>query len=398
LCFARNAERIKALVGEVIKRTGLPSLTKSSMQESVLKFPAGAVAFDLADGIYQPSRRDSYELLDTVRVENSVNRESFRLRGKMIWGQKYLVDELKSGTKIRIKTDGFVPYVDKSEDGALRPAKLIPSERVGDVLAANAEIRALFDEDVFTYPKPTSLIDYLLGFRPEHGVVLDFYAGSGTTGHAVAARSAADKVKRRYILVQLPEPLDPQNADHSAGIRMCDSLKRPRNIAELTKERLRRASKMIAEAQSLNQADTGFRVFRLDLSSFAEWSGFGADGVAAIERSVNNLRPDRTDDDLLCELLLRRGLDLCVPIETKVIAGKKVHSIGAGSLIACLDKQITRADAEPLALGIVAWHKAINPAGETAVIFRDDAFADDVVKTNVAAILDQHGLKNVRSL
>jgi len=101
---------------------------------------------------------------------------------------------------------------------------------------------------------------------------------------------------------------------------------------------------------------------------------------------------------LLCELLLKRGLDLCVPIEAKLIAGKKAQSIGAGSLIACLDKQITRADAESLALGIAAWHKAINPAGETAVIFRDDAFADDVVKTNVAAILDQHGLKNVRSL
>jgi adenine-specific DNA-methyltransferase len=97
-------------------------------------------------------------------------------------------------------------------------------------------------------------------------------------------------------------------------------------------------------------------------------------------------------------LLLKRGLDLCVPVATKTLAGKSVHSVGAGSLIACLDKQITRDDGEALALGIAAWHKEINPAGETAVIFRDDAFSDDVVKTNVAAILEQHGLKNVRSL
>lgn len=100
----------------------------------------------------------------------------------------------------------------------------------------------------------------------------------------------------------------------------------------------------------------------------------------------------------MSELLLKRGLDLCVPIESKTIASKKVHPVGAGSLIACLEKKITRTDGEALALGIAKWHKELNPAGETAVVFRDDAFADDVVKTNVAAILEQHGLKNVRSL
>jgi adenine-specific DNA-methyltransferase len=113
---------------------------------------------------------------------------------------------------------------------------------------------------------------------------------------------------------------------------------------------------------------------------------------------VENLRTDCNEQDILYELLLKRGLDLCVPIETKTIAGKTVYSVGAGSLIACLDTTITRADGEALAMGIAQWHKSLNPAGETVVIFRDDAFADDVVKTNVAAILEQHGLKNVRSL
>ena len=97
-------------------------------------------------------------------------------------------------------------------------------------------------------------------------------------------------------------------------------------------------------------------------------------------------------------LLLKLGLDLCIPIEQKSVAGKTVHSIGSGTLIVCLAQKIDRKDVEPLALGIVEWHKQLNPAGESTAVFRDSAFADDVAKTNLTAILQQHGLKNVRSL
>ena len=100
----------------------------------------------------------------------------------------------------------------------------------------------------------------------------------------------------------------------------------------------------------------------------------------------------------LFELLLKLGLDLCVPIEKKTIARKTVYSVGAGVLLVCLAAQIATADVEPLALGIVAWHKELAPTGESTVVFRDSAFADDVAKTNLTAILQQHGLENVRSL
>ena len=102
--------------------------------------------------------------------------------------------------------------------------------------------------------------------------------------------------------------------------------------------------------------------------------------------------------DILYELLLKLGLDLCVPIERKAIAGKTVHSIGGGVLVACLADKITLDEVEPLAQGIVAWHKKLAPAGDTTCVFRDSAFADDVAKTNLAAILNQYGLANVRSL
>lgn len=184
-------------------------------------------------------------------------------------------------------------------------------------------------------------------------------------------------------MVQLPEPTGSEEYQ---------------TIADLTKERLRRAQTKISETHPLWRGDIGFRVFKLDSSNIREWEPSREDIAESLEAHVENLRTNRTEQDILYELLLKRGLDLCVPIETKDIAGKTVHSIGAGTLFACLSESITADEGEPLALGIVAWHQELDPAGDTTVVFRDSAFADDVVKTNVAAILEQSGLKNVRSL
>ena len=101
---------------------------------------------------------------------------------------------------------------------------------------------------------------------------------------------------------------------------------------------------------------------------------------------------------MLYELLLKLGLDLCVPIEQRTIAGREVHSVGGGVLMTCLAEQITREQVEPLAQGIIDWHKELAPAGDTTCVFRDSAFENDVAKTNLAAILEQHGIQNVRSL
>ena len=144
--------------------------------------------------------------------------------------------------------------------------------------------------------------------------------------------------------------------------------------------------------------DVGFRVFKLASSNIRAWEPDRENLAQTLEASVEHLKTDRTEADILFELLLKLGLDLTVPIEQKAIAGKTVHSIGAGTLLVCLAPQIAAAEVEPLALGIVEWHKQLAPAGETSVVFRDSAFADDVAKTNLTAILQQHGLENVRSL
>jgi adenine-specific DNA-methyltransferase len=264
---------------------------------------------------------------------------------------------------------------------------------------ASREVRDLFDQKVFDFPKPVDLLRNICEISTEmDGVVLDFFAGSGTTGHAVISQNAADGGNRRYILVQLPEPLDPQNKDQKDAADFCDKLGKPRTITELTKERLRRAAKKLKDENPMFPGDLGFRVFKLDTSNIRAWEPDRDNLPKTLDESVEHLKTDRTEADILYELLLKLGLDLCIPIEQKTIAGKSVHSIGGGVLLACLAEKITRDDVEPLAQGIVAWHKALAPAGDSTCVFRDSAFADDVAKTNLAAILSQHGLANVRSL
>ena len=265
---------------------------------------------------------------------------------------------------------------------------------IDDVFTSDGttEVREMFGEEVFDFTKPTKLLQRIVEQATENdSVVLDFFAGSGTTGQAVLSQNAADSGKRRYVLVQLPEPLDPSDREQKTAAEFCDQLGKPRTITELTKERLRRARQKIRKENPMFAGDLGFRVFKLASSNIREWDPNHDDLPKTLEESVEHLKTDRTEPDILFEILLKLGIDLSVPIEEKKILGKTVHSIGAGTLIACLAKKIARDDIEPLAQGIAAWHKQLAPAGDTTVVFRDSAFDDDVAKTNLTAILVQNG-------
>jgi adenine-specific DNA-methyltransferase len=280
------------------------------------------------------------------------------------------------------------------------PSTWWPFQDVGHNDEAQKETVQLLEPKVFATPKPTRLIKQILlvGGVSEEDIVLDFFSGSGTTGHAVMAQNAEDGGARRYILVQLPEQVSPAVAGQNAAAAFCDELGVPRNIAELTKERLRRAGKKVAEEHSDYKGDLGFRAFKLDSSNIRTWDPHPDDLAATLEEAADHVKPDRSNDDVLYEILLKLGIDLCVPIETRDIAGKTVQSVGGGALIACLTDTITTDDAEPLAAGIAQWHKELAPAGDTTCIFRDNAFQNDVAKTNLAAILEQHGITTTRSI
>ena len=271
----------------------------------------------------------------------------------------------------------------------LTPRTLWRKEDVGSNRTSKNELRALFpDSESFDTPKPTKLIDRMLRLATtsdEGDLVLDFFAGSGTTGHAVYSANLEDGGSRRFILVQLPEPLETASTKLST-------------IADVTRERLRRAGAALRESSASYKGDLGFRAFRLDASNVRPWSAERDNLAKSLFDHLDHIDGKRSDEDVLYELLLKLGLDLCVPILTQTIAGKTVHAIGGGVLMTCLEKTITAADAEPLALGIAAWRKALDPAGDVTCVFRDSAFENDVAKTNLAAILEQHGIAKVRSL
>ncbi|MCZ8036455.1 MAG: site-specific DNA-methyltransferase [Novosphingobium sp.] len=265
--------------------------------------------------------------------------------------------------------------------------------------AAN-QFNEIFDgQRVFDNPKPVIDIARLVSYLCEpDDLVLDFFAGSGTTGHAVLAENANRGARRRFILVQLPEPLDAERADQKIAAEFCAAIGKPANIAEITKERLRRSATRVRRDHPLFAGDMGFRVFKLHVSNIRAWEPNAADLENSLLKNVEHLVQGRKERDVLYELLLKLGLDLCVPMEAKTIAGKSVHSIGGGALIVCLADGVTRDVVEALATGIVDWHKASAPAVDTRVVFKDSGFADDVAKSNMAAILNQNGLSNVRSL
>ena len=236
-------------------------------------------------------------------------------------------------------------------------------------------IDGLIDGAGFTYPKSLwSVYDALdiCTFGSENPIVMDFFAGSGTTGHA-AMQLNADKGKDcRYLLVQIPELLDPNKKEQKAAAKFCDKLGKPRTIAELTKERLRRAGVKVQAEHPGVKLDTGFRVYKLATSNLKPWQP-GDDLASDLLDGASNVLDGRSEDDLLVELLLKTGIDLALPGETREIAGRTVNLFGGGTLIVCLS-DIPAAQARALGDGIADWLDEVEPPAPTTFFFRDSGF------------------------
>ena len=279
----------------------------------------------------------------------------------------------------------------KNEEGVERGAK--PASIVDGpyTQTGTAEIVALLgDPKLFSFPKPVGLIEAILQYpHPDRDfLVMDFFAGSGTTANAVMKLNASDGGKRRFVVVQLPEKLDPANTEQKAAALFCDQLGKPRNIAELTKERLRRAGSKVEADNPGVEVDTGFRVYKLNTSNLKPWQPDPGNLEASLLDAVSNIVHGRSEADLLTELLLKTGIDLTTPAVESTIAGKHVHALGGGTLIVCL-ADIADDEAEGLGHGIADWRAQLDPAGQTTFYFKDTGFASASAKANVAAILRQ---------
>ena len=395
LCYAKNAERIKSAIGRMPL-----SEDRICTYANPDNDPRGDWASVDMTGMTGRATKDQFfdVVLPSGRTIGPPKGRSWGLAEKTFY-------DLRSNNRIWFgKSGDNVPRIKKflSESEGQVVSSFWDMAEVGSNDEAKKEVNDLMGQpDTFDTPKPVRLMKRMVEIatnKDDGSIILDFFAGSGTTAHAVFDMNRVDGGDRRSILVQLPQPLDPQDKAQKTAADFCDKLGKPRNSAELTKERLRRAANKIKDGNPLFAGDLGFRVFKLDTSNIRVWEPDSGDLEQTLLDSIDHIKSDRSQDDILYELLLKLGLDLCVPIETKIIAGKAVHSIGAGTLLACLDEHIDREEVDSLALGIAKWHKQLEPADDATVIFRDSAFEDDVAKTNIAAILEQHELGNVRSL
>ena len=376
LCYAKYRRNINQLIGGKSVSDGLPSLTKNSMNKTTLHFDANVVKTYLGDGIYLKGDKGSYYLEDDVEVKDNIIINEFSLTGRVIWGQDYLDSQLAKGTEIIIKNESFVPYTKKNEPTIQSPNKIIPKDKVGDILRANAERDALFEDKVFDYPKPTSLIKYLTSYIDDNDfIVMDFFSGSATTADSIFQLNLEDEGKRKFILVQLPEMTDENSKAFNSGFK---------NICEIGKERIRRAGDKIVQESGNKNLDIGFKVFKLDSSNLEKWDPDYDNLEQTLLVSKDNIKPNRTPEDLIYEIMLKYGIDLTLPIEEYDAGENKIYSIGFGALLICLDNKITKDIANSI----------IELASEdvSRVVFKDNGFASDSDKTNIKETLRTHNI------
>lgn len=239
--------------------------------------------------------------------------------------------------------------------------------------------------------KPVKLLRQLINYFPDKDMtILDFFAGSASTAHAAIAQNAEDGGSRKFILAQLPEPIDPKD---KVVAKICDDIGCERLISEVGKERIRRSAANIKEENPDYDGDLGFKVFKLDSTNIKPWEVDFDLNEQDLEDQISNIKNDRAEDDVLYEVLLKYGLDLTLPITEHAIAGHKVFDIGMGALMICLSDDISLEVVE----GIAKLKDELAPE-IMRVVFKDAGFADDVVKTNAVQILKQAGIEDVRSL
>ena len=261
----------------------------------------------------------------------------------------------------------------------------------GSTQKSTRELKEVFEgKKVFDYPKPIDLIKRIItiGSRDDE-VVLDFFAGSGTTAHAVLQQNAEDGFNRRFILVQLPEPCEQGSEALKLGYN---------TLIDICVDRIKRVSHQMKTDSLSCGNDLGFRLFNLDCSNLKAWDPQELDISGTIDEFTDNIKGNRSEQDILFELFLKLGIDLSEQIVSRNICGKTVHNMGCGVLLVCLTTCISIMDIESLAIGMIEWIKEQNPETETMIVFRDSAFENDVAKTNITAIFNQHGFSNIRSL
>ena len=250
---------------------------------------------------------------------------------------------------------------------------ILDPKQVGYTTTGTRNLSKLFDGRYFDFPKPVELISaFIMQAVSSDQIVMDFFAGSGSTCHATFASNAEDGMNRQVVAVQIPEPLKETSDAALSGFK---------TISEISKERIRRAGQKILEGECHPDwnKDVGFRVLKIDSSNMADvFYTPDATNQADLLSNVDSIKQGRTAEDLLFQVLVDWGVDLTLPIRRENIQGKTVFFVDENALVACFDTGVTEELVKEL-----AGHEPLR------VVFRDTGFVSDAVKINVQQIFKQ---------
>lgn len=389
LVYAKNIQSIK-LCGN--KKTTISRGTVGNADQTmpIITFPQGLKCLNIPDGTYTQSRQiegsmENIEVISPFVVENSYLKNPVQLKAR--WRssndmRNFFANNCKP-TKAKINGiieeiffdgDRFMPYIKKSVTEKL-PTVYLENKR------GSTDLEHL-NINYFSFPKSVNYLSFLVSlFTENKDIVLDFFSGSATTAHAVMQLNAGDGGNRKFIMVQLPEATDEQSEAYKAGYP---------NICEIGKERIRRAGQKIKEEnkdkEGIEKLDTGFRVLKLDFSNMEEVY-YTPQEFTMQSLFSENVKSDRTGEDLLFQVMLDLGIELSAKIETRQIAGKTVHLVDDNYLVACFDRDVTEAAIKEIA--------QLHPV---YFVIRDASAANDNVIDNFEQIFKVYSEDTVKKI
>ncbi|ENH2495330.1 site-specific DNA-methyltransferase [Vibrio parahaemolyticus] len=386
VAFSKSKSNLQFFIdksGGTIKHGALKKISAANPASEIF-FPKGTIECEESDITFEDELGGSekqYVTSGKLRFENGILAEDVTLKAgwamknqvlQWLKGQDTVDSKGQKVIRFYFNSKGILFY--EKERGTVHPKTVVSSSEVGGTKAGGDEVTTLFGSKVMSFPKPTKLIKFLLSLvsNTKQDIVLDFFAGSATTAHAVMQLNAEDGGSRKFIMVQLPEECDKKSEAYKAGYK---------TIAEISKERIRRAGNKILgnDCHKDWNKDVGFRVLKVDTSNMTDVY-YSPDQVSqgSLDLLVDNIKSDRTDEDLLFQVLLDWGVDLTLPIRKETIQGKSVFFVDDDALVACFDLRINEALIKELAI-----------KEPLRVVFRDDGFESDAVKINAEQIFKQ---------
>lgn len=387
---------------------------------SIISFPKG-MDFEAEDKFF-PNEFGNGEKIRIVEgvFECKDKKLNSDVMIEAAWTMKDMIESWIDGEEVIDQKGQIVSRFFFKENGVLQYEKvkgtIHPKSIIVDYSTKNGtnSVKNLLGKPYFDFPKPPSLIQFFIEtISGSDDIILDFFAGSGSTAQALMQQNANDGGNRKFICVQIPEPTKIKSDACRDGYN---------NIADICKDRISKAGDSIVKGKIvelkklkwstegkifqeetqlqidnlqliIDNLDTGFKTFKLDSSNIQSWDGSIENFEVNLFNAQNNIKEKRSEEDVLFEILLKYGLDLTVAIEEKMINSCNLYSIGGGVLFVCLSDNITTAVAE----AIGKWKDELQPVTCRA-LFKDNGFKDDVAKTNSIQILRQYGIEEANSI